>query len=264
MCPPAGGGEVLCQAKASAGVSRRLSTKVSSHTRPHPPSRTRPSQVEAFFDVHEQMGSVPGGVHLEMTGDNVTECIGGGSSVTADDLNRCVRARGRAGRWAAACTPAQGRSTASSGLPHACSSRAQREMAIPITPLPHPLSARSPPSRYHTHCDPRLNAEQSLEMAFYVASRLRQREPRAPAARPRCTPLHALPRAGAAALLAAAACGVPPCRLARHAAPHTRLPPACRAAPHPTLAPRLLTCHMCAPPPPTPSLHPARQGAAGA
>lgn len=31
-------------------------------------------------------------------------------------------------------------------------------------------------SRYHTHCDPRLNAEQSLEMAFYVASRLRQRE----------------------------------------------------------------------------------------
>lgn len=31
-------------------------------------------------------------------------------------------------------------------------------------------------TRYHTHCDPRLNAEQSLEMAFYVASRLRQRE----------------------------------------------------------------------------------------
>ena len=31
-------------------------------------------------------------------------------------------------------------------------------------------------SRYHTHCDPRLNAEQSLEMSFYVASRLRQRE----------------------------------------------------------------------------------------
>lgn len=31
-------------------------------------------------------------------------------------------------------------------------------------------------SRYHTHCDPRLNAEQALEMAFYVASRLRKRE----------------------------------------------------------------------------------------
>lgn len=39
-------------------------------------------QVEAFFDVHEEMGTVPGGLHLEMTGDNVTECIGGGSGVT--------------------------------------------------------------------------------------------------------------------------------------------------------------------------------------
>jgi 3-deoxy-7-phosphoheptulonate synthase len=64
------------------------------------------------------MGSVPGGVHLEMTGDNVTECVGGGSAVSEEDLN----------------------------------------------------------TRYHTHCDPRLNAEQSLEMAFYVASRLRQRK----------------------------------------------------------------------------------------
>lgn len=34
-------------------------------------------EVEAFFDVHEEMGTFPGGVHLEMTGDNVTECIGG-------------------------------------------------------------------------------------------------------------------------------------------------------------------------------------------
>lgn len=76
------------------------------------------AEVEAFFDVHDSMGSVPGGVHLEMTGDNVTECVGGGSQVGEDDLE----------------------------------------------------------SRYHTHCDPRLNAEQSLEMAFYVASRLRQRK----------------------------------------------------------------------------------------
>lgn len=76
------------------------------------------AEVEAFFDVHDQMGSVPGGVHLEMTGDNVTECVGGGSQVSEEDLN----------------------------------------------------------TRYHTHCDPRLNAEQSLEMAFYVASRLRQRK----------------------------------------------------------------------------------------
>lgn len=76
-------------------------------------------QVEAFFDVHEELGTVPGGIHLEMTGDNVTECLGGGSSILEADLN----------------------------------------------------------SRYHTHCDPRLNAEQALEMAFYVASRLAQSEP---------------------------------------------------------------------------------------
>ena len=76
-------------------------------------------QVEAFFDVHEELGTVPGGIHLEMTGDNVTECLGGGSSVQETDLN----------------------------------------------------------SRYHTHCDPRLNAEQALEMSFYVASRLRRSAP---------------------------------------------------------------------------------------
>jgi 3-deoxy-7-phosphoheptulonate synthase len=35
------------------------------------------AEAEAFFDVHEEMGTVPGGIHLEMTGDNVTECIGG-------------------------------------------------------------------------------------------------------------------------------------------------------------------------------------------
>jgi 3-deoxy-D-arabino-heptulosonate 7-phosphate (DAHP) synthase class II len=53
-------------------------------------------QVEAFFDVHEEMGTVPGGLHLEMTGDNVTECIGGGSGVTG--TTRCI--------LAAACIPA--------------------------------------------------------------------------------------------------------------------------------------------------------------
>ena len=63
-------------------------------------------------------GTVPGGLHLEMTGDNVTECIGGGSGVEGAQLG----------------------------------------------------------DRYHTHCDPRLNAEQALEMAFFVASRLRQSE----------------------------------------------------------------------------------------
>ncbi|CAH9128199.1 unnamed protein product [Cuscuta epithymum] len=86
--------------------------------------KTRPfdsirAEVRAFFDVHEQEGSNPGGVHLEMTGQNVTECIGGGGSrtVTFDDLS----------------------------------------------------------SRYHTHCDPRLNASQSLELAFIIAERLRKR-----------------------------------------------------------------------------------------
>ncbi|KAK8941331.1 hypothetical protein KSP39_PZI009942 [Platanthera zijinensis] len=83
--------------------------------------KTRPfdsilAEVRAFFDVHEQEGSHPGGIHLEMTGQNVTECIGGSRTVTFDDLS----------------------------------------------------------SRYHTHCDPRLNASQSLEMAFIIAERLRK------------------------------------------------------------------------------------------
>ncbi|KAF6170342.1 hypothetical protein GIB67_043032 [Kingdonia uniflora] len=75
------------------------------------------AEVRAFFDVHEQEGSRPGGIHLEMTGQNVTECIGGSRVVTFDDLS----------------------------------------------------------SRYHTHCDPRLNASQSLELAFIIAERLRRR-----------------------------------------------------------------------------------------
>ncbi|KAG5534262.1 hypothetical protein RHGRI_022398 [Rhododendron griersonianum] len=84
--------------------------------------KTRPfdailAEVRAFFDVHEQEGSHPGGIHLEMTGQNVTECIGGSRTVTFDDLS----------------------------------------------------------SRYHTHCDPRLNASQSLELAFIIAERLRKR-----------------------------------------------------------------------------------------
>ena len=73
--------------------------------------------MRAFFDVHDQEGSYPGGVHLEMTGQNVTECVGGARTITYDDLS----------------------------------------------------------SRYHTHCDPRLNASQSLELAFNIAERLRKR-----------------------------------------------------------------------------------------
>ncbi|KAL2498849.1 Phospho-2-dehydro-3-deoxyheptonate aldolase 1 [Abeliophyllum distichum] len=75
------------------------------------------AEVRAFFDVHEQEGSYPGGIHLEMTGQNVTECIGGSRNVTYDDLS----------------------------------------------------------SRYHTHCDPRLNASQSLELAFIIAEKLRKK-----------------------------------------------------------------------------------------
>ncbi|GAA0185312.1 aldolase [Lithospermum erythrorhizon] len=75
------------------------------------------AEVRAFFDVHDQEGSYPGGVHLEMTGQNVTECVGGSRTITYNDLSL----------------------------------------------------------RYHTHCDPRLNASQSLELAFIIAERLRKR-----------------------------------------------------------------------------------------
>uniref|UniRef100_A0A7I4D3Q4 Phospho-2-dehydro-3-deoxyheptonate aldolase n=1 Tax=Physcomitrium patens TaxID=3218 RepID=A0A7I4D3Q4_PHYPA len=84
--------------------------------------KTRPfdailDEVRAFFDVHEQEGTHAGGVHLEMTGQNVTECVGGGKNLTYEDLS----------------------------------------------------------SRYHTHCDPRLNASQALELSFIIAERLRRR-----------------------------------------------------------------------------------------
>jgi 3-deoxy-7-phosphoheptulonate synthase len=92
--------------------------------------KTRPfdrvmGEVRTFIDVAEAEGIHPGGVHLEMTGQNVTECIGGAQPVTEDELS----------------------------------------------------------SRYHTHCDPRLNADQALELAFLVAERLKAgRQVRAEAA----------------------------------------------------------------------------------
>jgi 3-deoxy-7-phosphoheptulonate synthase len=47
------------------------------------------SEIKEFFAVHESCGSTPGGIHLEMTGQNVTECVGGGiSQVTDDDLQK--------------------------------------------------------------------------------------------------------------------------------------------------------------------------------
>jgi 3-deoxy-7-phosphoheptulonate synthase len=71
-------------------------------------------EVDGFFDVHAELGTHPGGLHVELTGDDVTECIGGTAELTPDDLSR----------------------------------------------------------RYETACDPRLNIEQSLELAFRVAERL--------------------------------------------------------------------------------------------
>ncbi len=82
--------------------------------------KTRPfdrilKEVKTFFDVHRAEGSHAGGVHFEMTGQNVTECLGGAQAISEEDLS----------------------------------------------------------SRYHTHCDPRLNASQALELAFLMAESIR-------------------------------------------------------------------------------------------
>ncbi len=70
-------------------------------------------EIAGFFEVHRKLGTHPGGIHIEVTGDDVTECVGGASGTTEADL----------------------------------------------------------PARYHTACDPRLNAEQSMELAFSVPER---------------------------------------------------------------------------------------------
>ena len=74
-------------------------------------------EVEGFFSAHDEVGTYPGGIHFEMTGQNVTECVGGVISVTEESLG----------------------------------------------------------DRYHTHCDPRLNASQSLELAFLIANLMKKR-----------------------------------------------------------------------------------------
>jgi 3-deoxy-7-phosphoheptulonate synthase len=74
-------------------------------------------EVRGFFDVHEAEGTWAGGVHVEMTGQDVTECIGGAHELSEADLG----------------------------------------------------------DRYQTFCDPRLNAEQSLELAFLIAEELKAR-----------------------------------------------------------------------------------------
>ncbi len=81
--------------------------------------KTRPfndimQEVGEFFDIHQAEGTHPGGIHIEMTGQQVTECTGGAHGIKETDLS----------------------------------------------------------ARYHTHCDPRLNANQSLELAFLIAERM--------------------------------------------------------------------------------------------
>ena len=83
--------------------------------------KTRPferilKEVESFFAVHRSEGTYAGGIHVEMTGKNVTECTGGAHAITEDDLS----------------------------------------------------------DRYHTVCDPRLNADQALELAFLIADNIKR------------------------------------------------------------------------------------------
>ena len=72
-------------------------------------------EVQGFFEVHAALGSHPGGIHVEVTGEDVTECLGGAQEISDADLS----------------------------------------------------------GRYETACDPRLNTQQSLELAFLVAEMLR-------------------------------------------------------------------------------------------
>ena len=73
------------------------------------------NEIEAFFNVHRNEGSYPGGIHLEITGQDVTECIGGSQKIMEENLS----------------------------------------------------------DRYHTHCDPRLNASQGLDLAFKLSQFLK-------------------------------------------------------------------------------------------
>lgn len=75
------------------------------------------SELRSFFAIHEAEGTVAGGVHFEMTGQDVTECLGGAQAISEIDLRE----------------------------------------------------------RYHTHCDPRMNGSQSIEMAFLIAEELNKR-----------------------------------------------------------------------------------------
>jgi 3-deoxy-7-phosphoheptulonate synthase len=60
-------------------------------------------EVQGFFEVHRSLGTHPGGIHIEFTGDNVTECVGGSYDIAADDLHQ---------RYETACDPRLNRSQA--------------------------------------------------------------------------------------------------------------------------------------------------------
>lgn len=72
------------------------------------------SEIRSFFNIHKELGTYAGGIHFEMTGQDVTECLGGNQKISEINLQ----------------------------------------------------------DRYHTHCDPRLNASQSVELAFLIAQSL--------------------------------------------------------------------------------------------
>ena len=74
------------------------------------------NELKLFFQIHHENETTPGGVHLELTGENVTECLGGINNIKDEDLD----------------------------------------------------------VRYETTCDPRLNNEQSLEVAFLIADLLKK------------------------------------------------------------------------------------------
>ena len=74
------------------------------------------SEVKNVFACHQSEGSYAGGLHIELTGQDVTECIGGAQKISEKDLS----------------------------------------------------------SRYHTHCDPRLNANQALELAFMISDEIKK------------------------------------------------------------------------------------------
>jgi 3-deoxy-7-phosphoheptulonate synthase len=59
------------------------------------------AEVHGFFDVHRTLGTHPGGIHIEFTGDNVTECVGGSHQIAEDDLHQ---------RYETACDPRLNRS----------------------------------------------------------------------------------------------------------------------------------------------------------